>query len=94
VSISSEVACKVAPEMGRSESGVSADIPTRPFPNDSKSSSSIQNSPEAAMVAVMIQMPSPVLRCCEDTEDHSYGPAKSDLYQIGVAQAQYVDSRC
>ncbi|KAG1837503.1 hypothetical protein DFJ58DRAFT_734313 [Suillus subalutaceus] len=90
VSVSSQVTSKSALGMGTSESAVSADASTRVFPNDSKSSSSILNSPEAAMVAVMIRMPSPVLRCCMDRECPSYSRATSDHalseYQIGVAQ--------
>ncbi|KAG1807334.1 uncharacterized protein BJ212DRAFT_1387792 [Suillus subaureus] len=98
VSVSSQVACKSALGMGTFESAVSADTSTRPFPDDSKSSSLVQNSPEVATVAVMIQMPSPVLRCCKDREGFSNNPAGPDHalsgYHIGVAQVQCVDTRC
>ncbi|KAG2078146.1 hypothetical protein BDR04DRAFT_451174 [Suillus decipiens] len=93
---SSQVACKSVPGMGMSESVVSADVSTRHFPNDAKSFSPIQNSTEAAMVAVMIQMPSPVLR--KDRRDHSYNLSRPNhalsKYQIGVAQVYYVNTRC
>ncbi|KAG2089342.1 uncharacterized protein F5147DRAFT_788388 [Suillus discolor] len=96
--VSSQVACKPAVGVGKPESAVSADTFTRPSPHDSKSSSPIKNPPKAAMVAVMIQMPSPVFRCRNDREGHTYNPARSDNplseYQIGVAQVQYVDARC
>ncbi|KAG2073361.1 hypothetical protein BDR04DRAFT_1229922 [Suillus decipiens] len=95
---SSQVACKSVPGMGMSESVVSADVSTRHFPNDAKSFSPIQTSPQAVMVAMMIQMPSPILRCWKDRKDPSYNPARPDHapseYQIGVAQVQYVDTRC
>ncbi|KAG2368846.1 hypothetical protein BDR07DRAFT_1390262, partial [Suillus spraguei] len=79
---SSQVACKSAPGMDTSESVVSPDISTRPFPNDFKFFLPIQNSPQAVM----------------DRGDPSYNPARPDHvlseYQIGVAQVQYVDTRC
>ncbi|KAG2058390.1 hypothetical protein BDR06DRAFT_1004567 [Suillus hirtellus] len=88
--VSSQVACKSALAVGKSESAVSADTFTRPSPHDSKSSSPIQNLPKAAIVAVMIQMPSPVLQCRNDRKGPTYNPARSgnslSEYQIGVAQ--------
>ncbi|KAG1766926.1 hypothetical protein EV702DRAFT_1050552 [Suillus placidus] len=93
-----QVACKSALQvgMGTSESAVSADTSTRPLPNDSKSSSPIQNSPETAMIAMMIQMPSPVLRCWKDREGTRYNFTRPDHalseYQIGVAQVHLTAS--
>lgn len=56
------------------------------------------NLPETAMIAVMIQMPSLILRRLKDRKGLPYNPARSDNalseFQIGVAQVQYVDTRC
>ncbi|KAG0700011.1 hypothetical protein DFH29DRAFT_1080918 [Suillus ampliporus] len=90
---SSQVACKSAPEFGISESAVLAGLSTSSLASDSKSSS-IENSTEAARIAVMIYMPSPVFRCRKDREGPSYDPARLNNalpeYQIGVAQVQRV----
>ncbi|KAG1890485.1 uncharacterized protein F5891DRAFT_987083 [Suillus fuscotomentosus] len=48
------------------------------------------NLPKAVMIAVMIQMPSPVFQCRNDRKGRTYNPARPDNplseYQIGVAQ--------
>jgi hypothetical protein len=78
VSVSSQVACKFALGVGTSEFAVSAYASTCSLPNNSKFSSLIQNLPEAAIMAVMIRMPSPALRHLKDREGPSYNPARLD----------------
>lgn len=97
VSVSSQVACKSALGVGTAEPAVSAYASTW-SPNDFNFSSPIQNLPETAMIAVMIQMPSSILRRLKDRKGLPYNFARPDNalseFQIGVAQVQYVDTPC
>ncbi|KAG1758925.1 hypothetical protein EDD22DRAFT_971916 [Suillus occidentalis] len=83
------IACKSALGACTVEHAVTAYASTW-FPNDSKFSAPIQNLPKIAMIVVMIQMLSPILRHLKERNVLSYNAARPDdapsELQIGVAQ--------